>query len=90
MTKLIDSQSYEDQRKIKEGFGDPINNLLDEFFSYFPFYFRLPINFFRGLINKGFSDPVYFLYCYVIFCLIKVYLRGRVLTANETFYESVV
>ena len=91
MTKLINSKTFENQKKVKEGFGDPINNFFDEVFSYLPWYFRLPINFFRNLINKGLnSDPIYFLYCYLIFAFIKVYIRGRVMTASETYYESVV
>ena len=59
-------KSPEEYRLIINEQKTTFNNLLDEFFSYFPFYFRLPINFFRGLINKGFYDPIYFLYCYNI------------------------
>ena len=30
MTKLINSKTFENQKKVKEGFGDPINNFFDE------------------------------------------------------------
>lgn len=82
-----------EKKQIKEKFSQtqqkgPINSLIDEILSYFPFYFRMPIKFFRSLLEKSFDDPMYLVYTYGIFCIMKVYIRGRVMPASEVYADS--
>ena len=79
-------------KKYKESFAsdNKISNFIDEALSWFPFYFRYVINFFRFFIEKGMSgDFFYFIYLFCIFIIIKMYIRGRVVPVQELYYESI-
>lgn len=83
-------------KKFKENFAETerkgtINAIIDEILSYFPFYFRYVINFFRMFIEKGLSgDLFYFVYLWGIFVIIKMYIRGRVIPKQELYYDMMV
>ena len=95
-TKYIDNLSL--RKQLKEEFSakgiskekNMITKLIDEILSYFPFYFRWPINFFRRFIENSWDDPMNLVYVYIIFVLMKVYIRGRVLPATEAYYETMI
>ena len=81
-------------KKYKENFSETestgkLNEIIDEFLSYFPFYFRGVVNFFRMFIDKGMSgDLFYFVYLFGIFVIIKMYVRGRVIPKSELYYDQ--
>lgn len=81
-------------KKTRENFSNHdknfIDKFLDEILSYFPFYFRLPINFFRSLLEKVGEDPMYLVYTYGLFVIIKVYIRGRIMPASEVYADSMI
>lgn len=80
-------------KKYKENFAEAenkgkVSQVIDEFLSYFPWYFRSVVNFFRMFIEKGLNgDLFYFIYLFGIFVVIKMYVRGRVIPKSELYYD---